>query len=999
MDELFGVSMNAILIVLLGLLLLCLATVGWVAWRRRVIFKLGMRNIPRRKAQTALIIVGLMLSTLIIAAALGTGDTMSYSLSKDVYESLGTVDELVGTSAGSGSEQVDATTPFSIDVLATVDAVAAGVPEIDGVMPLIETQLPVIAPASSLGEAQVVVIGVDPARMAAFGGWTSPDGDAIDGAVLLPGTVVLSALLAERIDAGPGDTIRLIVQQRQVEFTVVAVGGDTFLTGFRRSAAAGTTVPGLAMPLADLQALLGREGEITAIAISNTGEVRGSEQQTDVVVAALSPVVAAQGLGVDELKRRLVDFAAQFAQIFTGLFLVLGLFSIAAGILLIILIFTMLAAERRPEMGMARAVGAQRSQLIEQFLSEGAGYAVIAGFVGAGLGVLMALGIAWGIGVLFGDFVPVEPYVTARSMVVAYCLGVVITFVTVVLASWRVSRLNVVAAIRDIPERVGLTRRPRTLVLGLLMLGIAGAMMSGGRSSGSLMPFATGMSLAMLAVGIVLGWFRVPSRPVFTVVGFGLIAYWLLPRGVHDRLFGSMDGGFELFFVSGIFLVVGATITLMINTSLLIFVATRIAEAVRLPVAAVRSAIAYPGAARGRTGLTVAMFTLIIFSLTMTATLNTNFTSLFLGDEASAGWDVRADGITAIRSEDVLTTVDDDHTVGAKVVAYGSTVTSINFFSQVREQGAGEDWKTWPVFGMDDAFIEGTGLIFSQRAEGYADDAAIIQALLTDPGVAVIDSFVVPEADGDGFSGQSGRLRVTAIDQDDVAFTPFMLDLPGREGEPPRQLEVIGVIDPKVSSLFGVYAPMDDLPPFSPGTTVTSVYLALDDPSQAADVAKSIERSMLMQGVQATSIRDQLAESQRQSTGVLYIIQGFMGLGLVVGVAAIGVIAFRSVVERRQEIGVMRAIGFQRRVVALSFMLETAFVVVLGLVSGVTLGLLLARNLLTSGELGDADAQFLVPWTLLGVVLLSTIVVSLAMTWIPAQQAAKIAPAEALRYE
>jgi hypothetical protein len=39
------------------------------------------------------------------------------------------------------------------------------------------------------------------------------------------------------------------------------------------------------------------------------------------------------------------------------------------------------------------------------------------------------------------------------------------------------------------------------------------------------------------------------------------------------------------------------------------------------------------------------------------------------------------------------------------------------------------------------------------------------------------------------------------------------------------------------------------------------------------------------------------------------LIQGFMGLGLLVGVAALGVISARSVVERRQQIGVMRALG------------------------------------------------------------------------------------------
>ena len=46
MNELFGVPMSGIMVVLLALLALCLLAVAWVAWRRPVIFKLGVRNIP-----------------------------------------------------------------------------------------------------------------------------------------------------------------------------------------------------------------------------------------------------------------------------------------------------------------------------------------------------------------------------------------------------------------------------------------------------------------------------------------------------------------------------------------------------------------------------------------------------------------------------------------------------------------------------------------------------------------------------------------------------------------------------------------------------------------------------------------------------------------------------------------------------------------------------------------------------------------------------------------
>ena len=72
----------------------------------------------------------------------------------------------------------------------------------------------------------------------------------------------------------------------------------------------------------------------------------------------------------------------------TAIFIVLGLFTIAAGLLLIFLILVMLAAERRPEMGMSRAVGMKRRQLIESFMAEGMAYSLTSALVGAALGVL-----------------------------------------------------------------------------------------------------------------------------------------------------------------------------------------------------------------------------------------------------------------------------------------------------------------------------------------------------------------------------------------------------------------------------------------------------------------------------------------------------------------------------------------------------------------------------------------------------------------------------------
>src|SRR3954467_1708439 len=95
MNDFFGIPMNTIMYILLAFLAVALGTVALVAARNRVMFKLGIRNIPRRRAQTTLIVLGLMLSTLIISAAFTTGDTVQRSITGEVYGLLGSVDEVI----------------------------------------------------------------------------------------------------------------------------------------------------------------------------------------------------------------------------------------------------------------------------------------------------------------------------------------------------------------------------------------------------------------------------------------------------------------------------------------------------------------------------------------------------------------------------------------------------------------------------------------------------------------------------------------------------------------------------------------------------------------------------------------------------------------------------------------------------------------------------------------------------------------------------------------
>jgi putative ABC transport system permease protein len=106
----------------------------------------------------------------------------------------------------------------------------------------------------------------------------------------------------------------------------------------------------------------------------------------------------------------------------------------------------------------------------------------------------------------------------------------------------------------------------------------------------------------------------------------------------------------------------------------------------------------------------------------------------------------------------------------------------------------------------------------------------------------------------------------------------------------------------------------------------------------------------------------------------------------------------RSVVERRQQIGMMRALGMPRRIIRLAILLESSAIALAGLGIGVVLGLLLARNLFLADffEQYQTGLTMEVPWRELALVAGATYAIALLATMLPARLAGRVSPAEAL---
>ncbi len=991
MGKLFGIPVSTLAVVLAVVLALVLGATGALALRNRIFLRLGVRNVRRRAGRSALIVVGLMLGTAIITAALATGDTMSHTIRASAVAALGPTDEVVaakgiGAALAVGSNGATGSRYISEDYSRRIARATAGSGLIAGVAPVIVEGVAVQDVASRQNEPRVTLFASDPSQLRGFGDIRAA-GKTVSLADLAPGEIYLNSKAAHELRAKAGDTVRILAGERLVTARVRAIV---------RYDGGATSDSGILMRLRPAQELLGKPGLVRAIFVANAGGVA----QTDEVIALLKPTLDPLGLEADNTKQDALKEADAAGTAFMSIFTTFGSFSIAAGILLIFLIFVMLAAERRGELGIARAVGTRRGHLVQMFLYEGAAYDLLAAAVGALIGIAVAYGMVLVMASAFAatSDLSIQYAVKPVSVLLAYAIGVLLTFAVVAFSAWRVSRMNIVAAIRNLPDAPlkRIPTRRRLLALVGIVLGVLLAV-SGVRADDSV-PLGLGVSVVILSLVPILRLAGVPDRLVRTGAGLALIGWFVLP--LQRLLFGEMKVNFSIFVLGGLMIVIGATWTIMYNADVLLGALGSTVGRLKSVAPVLRMAMAYPLRSLFRTGVTLAMFTLVVFTLVVGATTSGSFVHAFNDVSAfGGGFDVRATASSASPILDMNNAV--DRVSGMKRADFRIVSNQSTLPVKARQVGVATQAESYPVNGADVAFLDNTTYGFAVRARGYASNAAVWQAVRDHPGLAVVDQFAVPRRENWGVALPKFHLRGFFLE--DKTFAPVRVGVRDPQTGKHLTLTVIGVLaDSTPLMMSGIWTSQATLAPvFGERVLPTAHLFALRKGVDPAATAAKLESAFLANGIQADSLRKLLADAVGASLTFNRLIMGFMGLGLIVGVAALGVITARAVVERRQQIGVLRAIGFSRRMVQLSFVIESSFIALTSIIVGTGLGLAVAYNVILDSRRTPSYASmaFEVPWLTLGVVFLAVYLVALATTYAPAVRAARIYPAEALRYQ
>ena len=326
--------------------------------------------------------LGSLLGAAIITGSMVVGDTMNASIRQVARTHLGPIDELVSTRGPIDQQQL----------LTVYRPLVREDGDIDGILALSWMDGAVTTTGPRLLSApRAQVLGVDFEAARRFGGDAAATG--IAGPTPALGHAAISSDLARALALTPGARIAVRAFGLRSELVVDRILPRRGIAGFWLGAEQESRNV-LVSPTTFDRITSGAGSGVPptwAIAVSNRGGVESGASRTDRVLRALRAASPAPPLDpqIYAAKQTTLDTADTVGKGFSSMFTAMGSFGVLAGLLLLVNLFVMLAAERKAELGMARAVGMRRSELVAVFATEGWLYALTA----TALGVLTGIGL------------------------------------------------------------------------------------------------------------------------------------------------------------------------------------------------------------------------------------------------------------------------------------------------------------------------------------------------------------------------------------------------------------------------------------------------------------------------------------------------------------------------------------------------------------------------------------------------------------------------------
>ncbi len=275
---------------------------------------------------------------------------------------------------------------------------------------------------------------------------------------------------------------------------------------------------------------------------------------------------------------------------------------------------------------------------------------------------------------------------------------------------------------------------------------------------------------------------------------------------------------------------------------------------------------------------------------------------------------------------------------------------------------------------MQDYMAEAMDTISSNMQE-------ILVANMTDLSASIANAFYF---DADVFA-QAIEMNMTEEDLAELMASMMSKDYASYDNNL-RQLNYANLDKPASISIY----PKD----FESKTFVLNI---LDEYNQTMETSGQEDKIITY-----TDIVGTLMSSVTDIVNVIsYVLVAFVAISLIVSSIMIGVITYISVLERKKEIGILRAIGASKRNISQVFNAET---LIIGLCAGVigigiTLLLLIPGNQIIHSVAGNNDVNARLPFVAGIILILLSTILTLIGGIIPSRKAAKEDPVAALRNE
>lgn len=411
---------------------------------------LASRYLWGRRQRTILTSLAVVLSVAILFGLNGLFPPMIEAFRHNMIISAGKVDiTLSGANNGTFDQSV-------LPTAASVD----GVSQLTG--SLVKT---VLLPESMggttnqlTGTSRYIVTGVDPATAVQVRNFAMASGRFLEPSDV--DAVVINQKLADQRSLAPGDTLTIPSSEGTAALTVVGV-----LNNIAGSAEE------IYVPLATAQKILDLPGQINLIEVL----IRADANQPAVQQRLLTALGSGFKAGPVEVGNELLATMSLGQSMMSFI----GILALAMAAFIIFNTFRTVVAERRRDLGMLRAIGANRRTILGLIVTE----SVIQGIIGTAFGILLGAIIAFGalqaLNMVIQQFLRVSlthPVFTPSTWAASILLGIGFTVASAYLPARSAMKVSPLEAIRPTPAATEQRIYVRRAVIGLILmvLGVVG---------------------------------------------------------------------------------------------------------------------------------------------------------------------------------------------------------------------------------------------------------------------------------------------------------------------------------------------------------------------------------------------------------------------------------------------------------------------------------------------------------------------------------------------